>query len=112
MAKGGLKPNYLSAHNSPRASTCPFFKTMVWIAAHPQLFKVHASLIPAMLQDHRSHDLDGASELTGSDLSLSKLWIRSDLFQINDCDLFQNSGLQNSQVSNFPFFHMSIFWSQ
>jgi hypothetical protein len=41
-----------------------FFKTMVWIAAHPQIFKVRASPIPAILQDFRSHDLDGASDLT------------------------------------------------
>jgi hypothetical protein len=30
----------------------------------PSTFKVHASPIPTMLWDHRSHDLDGASELT------------------------------------------------
>ena len=63
VTKGDLNPNYLSAHNSPRASMCPFFKTVVWIAARPQLFKVRAYLIPAMLWDHRSHDLYGASEL-------------------------------------------------
>jgi hypothetical protein len=110
--EGGLKPNYFSAHNSPRASTCPFSKTVVWIAARPQLFKVHAPPISAMLWDRRSHDLDGVSELTAQIYPFQSVQIRSDLFQINDCDLFQNSRLQNSQVSNFPFFRTSIFWSR
>jgi hypothetical protein len=54
-----LISNYFLARNSPRASTCPLAKTMVWIAARPQCFKVHATPVPAMLRDHRSPDLDG-----------------------------------------------------
>jgi hypothetical protein len=63
-AKGGLKSNYFSTRSYPRASTCPFSKTVVWIAALPQLFKDRAPSIPAMRQDRRSHDLDGAFEMT------------------------------------------------
>jgi hypothetical protein len=41
---------------------CLFPKTMVSIAAHPQSHKDRALSIPAMRDDHRSHDLDGAFE--------------------------------------------------
>ena len=59
VAKGGLISNYFLAHNSPQASTCPLAKTMVWILARPQRFKVHATSIPEMLRDHQSPNLDG-----------------------------------------------------
>jgi hypothetical protein len=71
MTKGGLKPNYFSAHNSPRASTCPFSKTGVLIAAKPQIFKVRAPLIPEILRDRPSLDIDGTVETDGSDLPFS-----------------------------------------
>jgi hypothetical protein len=48
MLKGGLEPNYFSPCNSPRATTCPFSKTMVLIAAHPRLHKAREPPVPAM----------------------------------------------------------------
>jgi hypothetical protein len=64
MSKGGLRETHFSPRNSLRASTHPFSKTMVSIAAHLQNFKVRTPSIPAMQQDRRTHDLDGAHELT------------------------------------------------
>jgi hypothetical protein len=57
-AKSSFGSNYFSSHNSLRASTCPLAKTMVWIAARPQLFKVHANPIPTILRHRRSPYID------------------------------------------------------
>jgi hypothetical protein len=45
-AKGGLKSNYFSARNSPRASMCPFSKTVVWIVAALKFLKFVHLLSP------------------------------------------------------------------
>jgi hypothetical protein len=99
-AKGGLKPNYFLARNPPRASTCPFSKTRVWIAARPQLFKVHAPLIHAMLRDRRSPDLDGTVGTDGSYLPFSNPWTRSAPPKSTDVISFVISdfGIFNSQT--------------
>jgi hypothetical protein len=75
--KSGLGSTHFSARNSLRASTCPLGKTTVWIAAHPQCFKVRTTPVPAMLRDRRSRDLDDTARTDGSDLRLSNLRTRS-----------------------------------
>jgi hypothetical protein len=50
---------------------CPFSKIGVWIAARPQIFKVRAPPIPAMLRDHRSPNLDCTVRTDGLDLPFS-----------------------------------------
>jgi hypothetical protein len=79
MSKGGLRETHFSPCNSLQISMCPFSKTMVLIATRLQHFKVRTPSIPAMRWDHRSHDLDGALESNGSDISFQVLWIKSNL---------------------------------
>jgi len=74
-----LETNYISPRNLPRSSTCPFSKTMVLIVACLQLFKVHAPSILAMWWDRQYHDLEGAPESDGSNMSFQVLRIISNL---------------------------------
>jgi hypothetical protein len=69
MSIGGLRETHFSPRNSLRASTRPFSKTMVLIAARSRKIKTRACSGPAMRWDHRSHDLDGAPSINDSDLS-------------------------------------------
>jgi hypothetical protein len=94
--KSGLEPNYFLPRNSPRATTCPFTNTVVSIAARPQLFKARAPSIPAMRGDHRSHDLDGASELMAEICPFQVCRIRSDPFKSTGVIFF---AIQHSEFS-------------
>jgi hypothetical protein len=58
VATRGLESNYFWARNPLQVSTCPPDETTVWIAAHPQYFKLRETHVPAMLRDHRSYDLE------------------------------------------------------
>jgi hypothetical protein len=58
VATSGLKSNYFWGRNAPLASMCPLDETTVWIVAHLQYFKLHATPMSEMLRDCRSHDID------------------------------------------------------
>jgi hypothetical protein len=76
MTMRGFGSNYFWACNPPQVSMCPPDETMVWIAACPRYFKLHAIPVPSMLRDHWSWDLDDTVWIDGSDLPLSNVWTR------------------------------------
>jgi hypothetical protein len=59
---GGLRETLFSPRNSLQASTRPFSKTVVSIAAHSRKIKTQACYGPAMRWGRQSHDLDGAPQ--------------------------------------------------
>jgi hypothetical protein len=64
VAKGGLRAIRFSPYNSLESSTYAFGDTVVLTTAHSLKIKTQACSDPEMQQDHQSHNLDGAPELT------------------------------------------------
>ena len=83
-------------------------KTTIWIATHPQWFKVCATLLPTMLQDCRSRDLDDTVWTNSSNLRLSIYELDMPLLQSTVAISFAtlNFEVLKSQAPRYP-----VLWS-
>jgi hypothetical protein len=106
MVISGLELNHFWACNAPMTSTCPLGETTVQIVARLRFLNLLATSVPAMTQDHRSHDLDDIVQINASNLCPPYLWTRLALLESTVQVLFAilDSGSLKSQTQLSLYF--------